>query len=197
MSPDSTESQDAADMARLVEGHDAALNSLMERHAEKVFHYLIRQVRNEAEAADLAQETFVRVFQNRARFDSRVRFTTWLYTIATNLARDRFRWRARHPQVALDAENASDGATIGDVLADENPGPAEELQRAERADAVRRAVARLPEDLRTALILFEYEGHSHAEIAAIAGCSAKAVESRVARARQLLRASLAELAKPG
>jgi RNA polymerase sigma-70 factor (ECF subfamily) len=62
---------------------------------------------------------------------------------------------------------------------------------------VRRAVARLPEDLRTALILFEYEGHSQAEIAAIAGCSPKAVESRIARARQLLRSSLADLAGPG
>jgi RNA polymerase sigma-70 factor (ECF subfamily) len=194
MTPDSTEIQDAADMAKLVEGHETALNSLMERHGEKVFHYLIRQVQNEAEAADLAQETFVRVYQNRARFKPSARFTTWLYTIATNLARDRFRWRTRHPQVSLEAENPSTEGTLTDVLADENPGPSEELQRVERADAVRRVIARLPEDLRTALILFEYDGQSHAEIAAIAGCSVKAVESRLFRARQLLRTHLAGLA---
>jgi RNA polymerase sigma-70 factor (ECF subfamily) len=194
MTPDSTETQDAADMAKLVEGHDAALNSLMERHAEKVFHYLIRQVQNETEAADLAQETFVRVYQNCARFKPSARFTTWLYTIATNLARDRFRWRTRHPQVSLEAENPSTEGTLTDVLVDEKPGPLEELQLAERADAVRAAIGRLPEDLRTALILFEYERNSHAEIAAIAGCSVKAVESRLFRARQLLRTHLASLA---
>ena len=144
-------------MARLVHGHDAALNALMERHGEKVFHYLIRQLQSEADAADLAQETFVRVYQNRARFDPAARFSTWLYTIATNLVRDRFRWRGRHPQVALQAEIESSGGTLGDSLADDNPGPDQQMQNAERADVVRRAVARLPEDLRTAIILSEYE----------------------------------------
>jgi len=194
MTTDSTEQLDAADMARLVEGQDAALNSLMERHAEKVFHYLIRQLQSEEDAADLAQETFVRVYQNCGRFKPTAKFTTWLYTIATNLVRDRFRWRARHPQVALEAENQSTGGTLGEALADENPGPAEELQRAERVEVVRRAVARLPEDLRTAILLAEYEGHSQAEIAIIAGCSVKAVESRISRAREKLRSHLAHLA---
>jgi len=193
MIPDNTDAQDAADMARLVDGHDTALNSLMERHSEKLFHYLIRQLQSEAEAADLAQETFVKVYQNRARFDPKNRFSTWLYTIATNLTRDRFRWRARHPQVALDGENETTGGTLGDTLPDEKPGPVEEMQRAERADAVRDAIAHLPEDLRTAIILSEYEGRSQAEIAAISGCSVKAVEGRVFRARQLLRARLASV----
>ncbi len=180
-------------MARLVDGHDAALNALMERHGEKVFHYLIRQLQSEADAADLAQETFVRVYQNRARFDPAARFSTWLYTIATNLVRDRFRWRGRHPQVALQAEIESSGGTLGDSLADDNPGPDQQMQNAERADVVRRAVARLPEDLRTAIILSEYERHSYAEIAVISGCSVKAVEGRIARARRLLRSHLAGL----
>ncbi len=194
MTPDTTDTRDAADMARLAQGQDAALNSLMERHAEKVFHYLIRQLQNEADAADLAQETFVRVFQNRARFDPAAKFSTWLYTIATNLARDRFRWRARHPQVALDAENETGGGTLADALADEKPGPAEQMQRAERAEVVRCAVAKLPDELRTAILLSAYQGHSHAEIAAISGCSVKAVEGRIFRARQFLRSRLAGLA---
>jgi RNA polymerase sigma-70 factor (ECF subfamily) len=109
------------------------------------------------------------------------------------LTRDRFRWRARHPQVALDGENETTGGTLGDTLPDEKPGPVEEMQRAERADAVRDAIAHLPEDLRTAIILSEYEGRSQAEIAAISGCSVKAVEGRVFRARQLLRARLASV----
>jgi len=194
MTTDNTDTQDTADMAQLAQGHEAALDSLMQRHGEKVFHYLIRQLQNEADAADLAQETFVRVFQNSARFDPAAKFTTWLYTIATNLVRDRFRWKARHPQVALDAENEATGTTLGDVIADENPGPAEQMQTAERANVVRRAVARLPEDLRMAIVLSQYEGCSQAEIAAIVGCTVKAVESRVSRARQLLRSYLSDLA---
>lgn len=92
-------------MSRLAAGHDRALNDLMERHAPKLFNYLIRCLRNEDDAADTAQETFVRVYQNRAKFDLRQKFSTWLYTIATNLVKDRYRWRSRHPQVSLDAEN--------------------------------------------------------------------------------------------
>jgi len=180
-------------MARLAGGGDAALNDLMTRHGERLFHYLIRQVQNEDDAADLTQETFVRVFQNRGKFRPGAKFTTWLYTIATNLARDRFRWQARHPQVSLEAENDATGGSLGETLTTDASGPGEQLQRSERSEAIRTAVARLPEDLRTALLLAEYEDLSHAEIAAIAGCTAKAVENRIARAREKLRAQLVKL----
>lgn len=190
---ETTEAQDAADMGRLAQGHDAALNDLMQRHGERLFHYLVRQLRNEGDAEDLAQETFVRVYQNRARFDQKAKFTAWLYTIATNLVRDRFRWQARHSQVSLEAENEHTGASLGASLAEQGSGPLEKLQQEERAESVRQAVAKLPEDLRTALILSEYEKHSQAEIAVITGCSVKAVESRILRARQQLRSRLQKL----
>src|SRR5512133_4314307 len=100
--------QDAQDIARLAEGHDSALNALMERHSLKVFHYLLRSLQNEDDANDLAQETFVRVYQNRAKFDRGQKFSTWLYAIAANLVRDRYRWRKRHPQVSMDAQTHDD-----------------------------------------------------------------------------------------
>jgi len=184
-------------MARLSEGHDAALGDLMTRHEERLFHYLIRLVQSEAEAADLAQEAFVRVYQNRAKFDSRQKFSTWLYAIATNLSRDRLRWRARHPQVSLEAEDEQSGATLLQGLADPQPGPDERMETDERAETVRRAVAALPEELRTPLILVEYEGRSQAEIALILKCSAKAVEMRIYRARCQLRETLERLVNPG
>lgn len=180
-------------MARLVAGHDAALNDLMERHAEKLFHYLVRSLQNEEEAADLAQETFVRVFQNRARFDTRQTFSTWLYAIASNLVRDRYRWRTRHPQVSLDAQNDETGTGLMDRLTDANGTPSENLQSTERAEVVRRAVTALPEELRQPLILAEWEGKSQAEIGVILGCSAKAVETRIYRARKQLRQVLQPL----
>jgi RNA polymerase sigma-70 factor (ECF subfamily) len=184
--------QDLQEMARLAAGQDAALNHLMERHAEKLFHYLVRALQNEDDAADLAQETFARVYQNRAKFDPSQKFSTWLYAIASNLVRDRYRWRKRHPQVSLDAANEATGDDFGESLPAQNPSPSEMVQARERAEAVRRAVAALPEELRIPLILAEYEEKSHAEIGGILQCSAKAVEGRVRRARQQLRASLGQ-----
>jgi RNA polymerase sigma-70 factor (ECF subfamily) len=189
----SIDQQDGQDMAQLAAGHDAALNNLMERHAEGLFHYLVRSLRNEEDAADLAQETFARVYQSRAKFDPRQKFSTWLYAIASNLVRDRYRWRKRHPQVSLDSANEAAGNDFGESLPAPNPSPGESEQARERAEIVRRAVAALPEELRLPLILAEYEEKSHAEIGAILGCSAKAVETRVYRARQQLRAALGQL----
>ena len=186
---------DGRDMARLVEGHEAALNDLMGRHAEKLFHYLIRALQNEDDAADLAQETFVKVYQNRERFDPGQKFSTWLYTIASNLVRDRYRWRSRHPQVSLDAESEQTESSFQENLRGDEPAPDEQLQSGERADIVRKAVAALPEELRQPLILAVYQGLPQAEIAEILKCSVKAVETRIYRARQRLRAALTELAK--
>jgi RNA polymerase sigma-70 factor (ECF subfamily) len=187
--------KDAKDMSRLLAGDDTALNELMGRHADKLFHYLLRCLQNEEDATDLAQEAFVRVYQHRARFDPKQMFSTWLYAIATNLLKDRYRWRSRHPQVSLDAENERTGIPIRENLIASGPLPGEGLERVERADAVRRAIAALPEELRVPLILAEYEERKHAEIGAILGCTAKAVELRLYRGRQQLRASLGRLLK--
>jgi RNA polymerase sigma factor (sigma-70 family) len=185
--------RDRADMARLAAGQSPALNDLMERHAPKLFNYLARSLQDEHDAADLAQETFVRVFQNRAKFDTRMKFSTWLYAIATNLVKDRYRHRTRHPQVSLDAENEATGESFRENVPEQRPTPSESLHNAERAETVRNAVRQLPEELRAPLILSEYEELSHAEIGGILKCSAKAVETRLYRARNQLREKLARL----
>jgi RNA polymerase sigma-70 factor (ECF subfamily) len=190
MTPASAADQDRADMARLNAGHDAALGDLMGRHGARLFHYLIRALQSEDDAADVAQEVFVRVYQNRARFDSRQSFSPWLYAIATNLIKDRYRYRTRHPQVSLDAENHETGMSFKERLVDPAAIPGESLQSSERAAAVREAIAALPEELRLPLILAEYEDRTQAEIGQILGCTAKAVETRIYRARQQLRVSL-------
>jgi RNA polymerase sigma-70 factor (ECF subfamily) len=185
--------RDSLDMTRLAAGDDAALNNLMARHAEKLFHYLVRALQNEDDAADLAQESFVRVYRSRTTFDPRKKFSTWLYAIGSNLVRDRFRWRTRHPQVSLDAANDATGNDFGESLPDDMPSPSETVHMKERAEIIRRAVTALPEQLRVPLILAEYEAKSHAEIGAILHCSAKAVEVRIYRARHQLRAMLTPL----
>jgi RNA polymerase sigma-70 factor, ECF subfamily len=197
MTAPDTVQEDAQDMARLAAGNDAALNALMDRHAQRLFNYLLRQLNNETDASDIAQETFVRVYHHRARFRPDHNFTTWLYTIATNLLRNQFRWRKRHPQVSLDAELDDTTASLKDVIPDPAPSPSDRTQSDERAAQVRQAIASLPEDLRTALVLAEYDDLPHAEIATILNCSTKAVEMRLYRARGLLRQRLEKLLHAG
>lgn len=189
---DSTETDalDRADMGRLAAGHDAALNDLMARHATGVFHFLCRMLNNEDDANDLAQETFVRVFQARASFDANKRFSSWLFTIAANLARNQIRWRTRHPNVSLDAETNVGDQPLSSTLAAVGPTPKEQVLSAERAAAVRAAVNSLPQDMREAIVLCEWEERSTAEAAGILGATPKAVESRLYRARHILRERL-------
>jgi len=178
---------DGADMQRLAGGHDAALNDLMARHARPVFQFLCRMLGNEDDANDLAQETFVRVYQHRASFKPGARFTTWLYTIAANLARNHHRWRARHPNVSLDAESETTGQSIGAVLPASDPAPDSAAVATERAAAVRAAVEKLPPDMREVIILCEWQDLSAAEAAAILDTTPKAIDNRLYRARNLLR----------
>jgi RNA polymerase sigma-70 factor (ECF subfamily) len=184
-----TAEQDRTDMERLASGHDAALNALMERHAGPVYQFLFRMLNNEEDANDFAQETFARVYRYRERYDGG-KFTTWLYTIASNLARSEYRRRTRHPNVSLETESGKEGKTVGDTLRSGIAGPGEAADSAERQRAVREAVDALPGELREAVVLCEWEDMSVADAAAVLSTTKRAVESRLYRARQRLRERL-------
>jgi RNA polymerase sigma-70 factor (ECF subfamily) len=185
-----TEALDRVEMERLANGHDAALNQLMDRHAERVFQFLFRMLGSEDDAHDLAQETFLRVYQARASYNPGQKFTSWLYTIAANLARNQLRWRSRHPNVSLETPSNPEGSPLNDTLPDGVATPGDQLEATERTSAVLAAVQALPEDLREALVLCEWEERSMAEAAEILNTTAKAIESRLYRARQQLRERL-------
>lgn len=177
------DAESSAWMLRVQEGDEAALAALMERWELPVKSVIARLIFNAAEAEELAQETFVRVWQQREKFRAGSEFRPWVFAIAVNLARNRLRWWRRRPLVSLDAWSEDRGA------ASDESG-AKTLERAERAAAVRDAIADLPLELREAIVLFEYEQMSHAEIAATVGATPKAVETRIYRAREKLRAAL-------
>jgi len=178
-------------MQRVQRGDEAALAALMERWELPVKAVVARIVLNAADAAELAQETFVRVWTQREKFRAGAEFRPWLFSIAVNLARNRLRWWRRRPTVSLQDWDETSGeiapAAKGEGM---SANAADALDRAERAAAVQAAVAALPLELREAIVLFEYEGCSHAEIAAALGCTPKAVESRLYRAREKLRVAL-------
>lgn len=176
-------------MLRLQAGEDRALDELMEKWQVPLRRFIYRSVQNEADAMDLAQETFVRVYLHRNKFRPEAKFSTWMFSIALNLCRDRIRRGRTRFAVPLDEHLATDPGTRGAPAIE--CAPDADLVRTETAETVRAAVEALPEPLKTAVLLCEFEDLSHAEAATIAGCSPKAVETRLYRARTLLRESLA------
>ena len=197
MAPDAaatiTPGEDTELMHRVQAGDEAALGTLMQRWELPVKALIARLVFNASEAEELAQETFVRVWQQREKFQRGAAFRPWIFSIAVNLARNRLRWWRRRPTVSLQdwGDAPASGSTREPVAAGrDGVSSADTLERAERAAAVRDAIAELPVDLREAIVLFEYEQLSHAEIALAVDATPKAVETRIHRAREKLRVTL-------
>jgi len=186
------EASDSELMSRLASGEDHALNELMARWSERIVAFLYRMTGQREVAVDLAQETFVKLYQARLKFRSQGNFSTWLFAIAANLARNHARWKSRHPTVSLDATDA-DGSGIYAEPVDPNQTPEQAAIAREKSATIHRAILSLPPELREALTLFIHEGLSYAEIANLSRCSAKAVETRIYRARQILKEQLKDL----
>lgn len=168
------ELSDSQLIARLQTDADAALDELMRRYKHPVLNFCYRLLGNATDADDVAQEVFVRIYQQRAKLDPDRPFTTWLFAVARNLCLDRLRYRKRHPTERLDSlPDLSIEPKVDDL-----------------AQHIAAAIAKLPEDQRTAVVLAEYHDLSYAEIAGIMRCSTKSVESRLYRAKQTLRTTL-------
>ena len=182
---------DFACMLRLKEGDDLALNELMERWQKPLHSFILRYVGNHRDSIELAEETFVRVYQHRSRFNFKSKFSTWLFTIATNLCRHHTRWRKRHPTISLDDRASVDEVSEESLFVSAEEIPSALASRTELARLVKEEIEKLPHDLKTAVLLFAYDGLSYAEIGVILGCTPKAVETRLYRVRKLLAKSLA------
>ena len=182
---------DFACMVRLREGDDLALNELMERWQKPLHSFILRYVVNHRDSIELAEETFVRVYHHRSRFNLKSKFSTRLLTIATNLCRHHARWRMRHPTISLDDTASMDEVYDENLLVSPEEIPSALAERSELAKLVKEEIAKLPHDLKTVVLLFEYENLSYDEIGGILGCTPKAVETRLYRARKLLTKKLA------
>jgi RNA polymerase sigma-70 factor, ECF subfamily len=180
---------DAELMLRLKNGEDSMLNELMSRWQQSLVAFIYRYIGHEADALDLAQETFVRIYETRRRYTVRAKFSTWLFAIAANLCRNYLRWRQRRRESVpepLDSGNAEPAEGIQSL--DDSPDQA--AIRSESISLIKAAIDKLPHDLKTAILLYEYQSLSYAEIASVLSCSVKAVEMKLYRARQLLRETL-------
>nr|AEH26512.1 RNA polymerase sigma factor [uncultured Acidobacteria bacterium A11] len=179
---------DIETMLRLQGGEDNALNELMSRWQQPLVNFIFRYLGNANDALDLAQDTFVRIFEKRERYRPTGKFSTWLFAIAANLCRNHIGWRRRHPTVSLHRDKDTESPReLVESIPSPAKSPAENVIVSELASAVKNLIQELPHDLRTAILLFEYEDMSYEQIAVILGCSVKAVETRLYRARNILR----------
>ena len=161
-------------MVRLIQGDDLALNELMERWEKPLHLFILRYVGNYADSIELAEETFVRVYHHRSRFNFQSKFSTWLLTIATNLCRHRARWRRRHPAISLDDAASMDEVFDEYLFISPEETPSALAERSELAKLVKEEIARLPHDLKTVVLLFAYDNLSYDEIGKILGCEGSA-----------------------
>ena len=165
-------------------GDDSALNELINRHREPLFHFVCRMIRDETAARDVVQETFVRSYFSAPKFKPQATVKTWLYAIALNLSRDYARRLVKQRlAVPLDSEALSQRA----ALADDRPLASDAAGKRDDSAVLQRAIDQLPRKLREALVVFSLEGKSQREAAGILGTTPKTVELRVYHAKQKLR----------
>jgi RNA polymerase sigma-70 factor (ECF subfamily) len=175
-------------MERIAQGDERAFQVLVERWEGPLFAFMARMLGDAAEAEDLAQETFLRVYAQAGRYRAANRFRSWLFRIGGNLARSRLRRRRVLRWVRFEP-GLHDRAASG-------PAPDRALEREEVRSAVQEALDRLPDRQREAVILRRYQGLSYREIASALGTTEAAVESLLQRAAMALRKDLAGRVEP-
>jgi RNA polymerase sigma-70 factor (ECF subfamily) len=182
-------------LQRVEQGDEAALVTLMSRHKEALFRFLTRYLSNADDAAEVTEETFLRVYLKASSFKPRGKVKTWIFAIGLNLARDRLRKRKKFVgQRSLDAPLAGEQSqTLAETFAGDGETPAEALLGADALAAIGTAIAALPEKLRFPLVYCVLEEHSYNDCAEVLKTNRKTVETRIYRARQLLRQRLSAL----
>jgi RNA polymerase sigma-70 factor (ECF subfamily) len=179
-------------------GDDESFDLLLQRYRTPLVHFLCRMVRDAATAEDLAQEVFLRVYRARKKYSPSAKFTTWLFRIATNVALNALRdSRHRQQEVSLDApaDSAAEAEPPALELPDGAPGAVERLMARDRAAQIRRAILRLPEKQRAAVVLHKYHEMDYDDIARVLDCTESALKSLLFRAYETLRVELAPLVR--
>jgi RNA polymerase sigma-70 factor (ECF subfamily) len=187
-------------MLQVRDGSAAAFEELVLRYQNRLLMVLEHLVSDREQAQDLAQEVFLRVFRSRKRYEPAAKFSTWLFTIANNVASNARRSRAHRREVGVPEGNGQDTSPLSlDQLAKAASGfmPARMLDKAEQSEMVRHAVAALSERQRMALLLSKFEGMSYQDIAETMGLSVQAIKSLLSRARVNLKEILTPYVEQG
>ena len=183
-----------SDLIEKLKARDAAaFEMLVDRYSGDIYALLYRLTENAEDAADLTQETFISVLRNVGKFRGDAELKTWLFRIAINESRNRFRWwkrRRRDKMISLDATIGDTEMRVSDTLADASISPEAETLRREREAALTAAVMDLPIVFREAVVLCDVEGLSYEETATALDVGVGTVKSRISRGREELRRRL-------
>ncbi len=181
-------------------GDKAVFDELVLKHQHKVFNLCFRLSGDYQEANDAAQETFIKVYESLKRFRFESAFSTWLYRIAVNICKNKFKslaYRQMKKTVPLDNPGLSEGDDSALEIRDDTHSPDNELEKMERMRAIEEAINMLPPEQKTVVTLRDIEGFSYEEIVQITGTALGTVKSRLARARLDLRKRLRSVIQDG
>jgi RNA polymerase sigma-70 factor, ECF subfamily len=189
---------DAALMLRVKQGDVRAFEALVEKYKQPIMNFVYRTLPDLTEAEDLAQHVFLQVFKSAHRYQASARFSTWLFTIARNLCLNELRRRIRHPAESLDETHRDEEDRPVRQPADVKTfAPPDALLHSELEDKVEAALAALPENQRTAILMCRGDEFSYEDIARVLGCSVSATKSLIHRGREVLKQKLKPYLKTG
>jgi RNA polymerase sigma-70 factor (ECF subfamily) len=178
------ELEDAQLVEKYLEGQHHAFQELADRYHDRLLNFIYRTIGDRDRSEDLVQETFVRVYRHLHRFDPTKKFSTWIYTIASNLAKNELRNRSRNPMVLFQAIKKNWDADHRPLQwEDSSYSPDDLFRKRHLREKVEEAVAQLPEHHRVVFVLREMEGKTYEEISEITGVTLGTVKSRLNRAR--------------
>lgn len=185
--------EDAALVRAFQAGNKDAFDDLVLKHQHRVFNLCYRFLGDYQEANDLAQDTFVKVYQSLKRFRLESTFSTWLYRIAVNTSKNRLKslaYKYKRKTVSLNSPERPENPAPAIEIRDETQSPMMELERKERLTFIQKAIDTLPAEQKTIVVLSDIEGLSYDEIATVTGHKLGTVKSKLARARLDLRKKL-------
>jgi RNA polymerase sigma-70 factor (ECF subfamily) len=181
-------------VSSFVDGRIEAFEELIRRYQVKIVNFIYRAIGDFQRAEELTQETFMRVFRTGTRFDSRYRFSTWIYTIAKNLSSNELRDRSRNPESynIREADWPTDTTFVAELVSARTLEPHQVLTSREMKASLEKAMARLDPDLRMALVMKEFDHMTYAQIAEVFDSSSGTVKSWLYRAKKQLAVTLKE-----
>ncbi len=190
---------DAALMLRVKSGDLDAFEHLVAKYQQAVINLISRTISDPTEAEDIAQNVFLQAYKSAERYEASAKFSTWLFTIARNLCLNELRRRSRHPADSLEAGTGDEeDQQHGPQWIDKRSTPSTETVLCEElVEKVQEALADLPENQRTAILLYREQDMAYEEIARVMGATLSATKSLIHRGRETLKARLKPYLRTG
>ncbi len=195
MSKSTGQLSDKEIVERFNSGDNSVFSVLVDRYLNKAYQIAYGILGNKQDAEEVSQDVFVRIYKALTKFRGDAEFSTWMYRIAVNLAKNKYRWnksRGSKKNISIQASlgNDEDSFSLEDRISDESPLPDEKVELSEFEQNIMDEIEELPELYREALILRNVEEMSYEDIAKVLGCKLGTIKSRIARAREELKSRL-------